>query len=122
MPVRSLTSSVFKWPDAQMVSSALRRWAAEVIQQHPEILRIGYFGSYARGDWGVGSDLDLIIVVEDSSRHFIRRAAEWDVTELPVPTDCLVYTAAEWCSLSRPAGFAQTVDKEIVWVYVQDQQ
>ena len=42
--------------------------------------------------------------------------------ELPVPTACLVYTAAEWCSLNRPAGFAQMVEQEIVWVYVQDQQ
>jgi predicted nucleotidyltransferase len=39
---------------------------------HPEVVRVGYFGSYARGDWGVGSDLDLIIIVDRSDEPFAR--------------------------------------------------
>ena len=70
---------------------------------------VGYFGSYARGDWGVGSDLDLVVIVDDSPEPFERRAARWDATGLPVPADVLVYTRAEWERLSaRP--------REVVWV------
>jgi uncharacterized protein len=54
MPVRLLTSSVFKWPDKEVVDKAVRDWAGKVAQEYPEVMRLGYFGSYARGDWGVG--------------------------------------------------------------------
>ena len=66
MPVR-LTSSVLKWPDLTAVRQAVERWATTVTQNRADIARIGYFGSYAHGDWGVGSDLDLIVVVTQSS-------------------------------------------------------
>lgn len=116
MPVRSLSSSVFTWPDAKTVDQAVRRWAEKVVRTREDVRRIGYFGSYARGDWGVGSDLDLIIVVRESAQPFERRAAEWDVTELPVPTDVLVYTEEEWRSLSQQGRFYQTVMREGIWV------
>jgi len=111
MPVRSLTSSVLKWPDAQAVVEALRRWAGRIARERPEVARIGYFGSYARGDWSVGSDLDLVIVVDESDRPFMMRAVGWDTSALPVPTDLLVYTESEWVKMGerRPKG--------VRWVY-----
>jgi hypothetical protein len=66
MPVRSLNSSVFKWPDRNAVHQALLTWVDQQAQEKSELLRAGYFGSYARWDWGVGSDLDLILIVEHS--------------------------------------------------------
>ena len=119
MPVRSLSSSVLKWPDAKMVDQAVRRWAEKIAQQRQDVVRIGYFGSYARGDWGVGSDLDLVIVVERSDQPFERRATKWDMIELPVPTDVLIYTEGEWQSLGLKRRFPQTVLQETVWVYVK---
>jgi uncharacterized protein len=79
-------------------------------------MRIGYFGSYARGDWGVGSDVDLVIVVEDCDRPFEQRATAWDTTQLPVPADLLVYTQGEWAVLSARPGFGRAVEDEAVWV------
>ena len=116
MPVRSLTLSVLKWADAKTVDAAARRWAERVVQDKQDVLKIGYFGSYARGDWGVGSDLDLIIIVESCGQPFLRRSTEWDVTELPVPADVLVYTEEEWQSLSK-GRFHHTVMQEAVWIY-----
>lgn len=116
MPVRSLNSSVLKWPDAETVDAATRRWAEKVVQDRTDVVKIGYFGSYARGDWGVGSDLDLIIIVEYSRQPFEKRSIEWNVTELPVPANVLVYTKEEWKSL-RKTRFYQTVMREAVWVY-----
>ncbi len=117
MPVRSLTSSVFKWPEAKEVVQAVRRWAGKSVAEHPEVVRIGYFGSYARGEAGVGSDLDLLLVVDRSDQSFERRAADWDVTELPVPTEVLVYTREEWNSLDPRGRFCLTLMKEAVWIF-----
>ena len=122
MPVRSLSSSILKWPDAQMVDRAIRRWANEVGQHQKDVQRIGYFGSYARGNWGVGSDLDVVSIVRSSEQPFEWRAVEWDLTGFPVPVDVLVYTEKEWQSLIRQGRFASTVVKEMVWVLVKPRE
>ena len=117
MPVRSLNSSVLTWPDAKQVERAVRHWAQEIVRQRPDVIRIGYFGSYARGDWGVGSDLDLVIISKHAHEPFEPRAVNWDVTRLPVPTDVLVYTQQEWESRVVDSRFGKTVTAEAVWVY-----
>lgn len=120
MPVRSLNSSVLKWPDAEMVDRAVRSWAEKIVQSRKEILQIGYFGSYARGDWGVGSDLDLIVILESSDQPFEKRTLTWNTRELPVPVDLLVYTGEEWKKLGQEGRrFYQTVMKEAIWVYTK---
>lgn len=92
-------------------------------QQRPDVVQIGYFGSYARGDWGVGSDLDLCILVEKSQVPFARRSAEWDTNILPVPTDVCVYTQIEWADMARQAGrFYRHIMREAVWVYHRSQK
>ena len=122
MSVRSLNSSVLKWPDARTVDEAVRCWADKMAQDRGNVVQIGYFGSYARGDWGVGSDLDVIVIVEHSELPFERRGVEWDTMELPVPADVLVYTTSEWQSLSRQGRFYQVVMREAVWVYARGEE
>lgn len=117
MPVRSLTSRVLKWPDAGTVDQAARRWAARMAQEHSEVVRIGYFGSYARGDWGVGSDLDIIIMLRHLEVPYERRGAGWTRSELPVPADLLFYSQDEWRALPREGRFYRTLLREAVWVY-----
>lgn len=114
MPVRSLRSSVFKWPGRDEVEKALRVWARTLKDSHPEVLRVGYFGSYASSSWGVGSDLDVVVVVEASTKPFMERPRDFDTTSLPVPVDLLVYTQEE---LERLEGrFARVLKEETVWV------
>lgn len=115
MPVKSLHSAVLKWPDAQSVREAVQKWAAK-LKANPNVIKVGYFGSYARGDWGVGSDLDLIVIVQTSKEPFARRAASFDTTALPVPADLIVYTHSEWESLDKKSRFYQTLQKEAVWL------
>jgi predicted nucleotidyltransferase len=118
MPVRSLSSSVFTWPDRIQVDEAARAWAAEAARQHPELLKAGYFGSYARGDWGVGSDLDLVAIVEETCERFERRSLSWDLSKLPVQAELLIYTEDEWLRLrAEGSRFARTLAREVVWVY-----
>lgn len=118
MPVRSLSSSVHIWPDAAEVDAAVRSWAHSAAAAHPELVRLGVYGSYARGDSGVGSDLDLVAVVRESALAFERRTVEWELNTLPVPAELSVYTEAEWQRLVAAGGrFAATVEREAVWVF-----
>jgi predicted nucleotidyltransferase len=122
MPVRSLNSSVLKWPDREQVDLAMRIWADREAEQRPELLRLGYFGSYARGNWGVGSDLDIIALVARASDPFERRSLQWDLNTLPVPAELLVYTADEWSQLQQKNGrFAKVLRREVVWVFSRPQ-
>lgn len=116
MPVRSLHSSVLKWPDRRTVEEAAAAWAARERLRHPGLIRLGWFGSYARGDAGVGSDLDLIAVVESSAEPFERRALAWGLSSLPVPAEILVYTRDEWQRMDREGGrFARVLRREARW-------
>ncbi len=117
MPVRSLASSVLKWPDKATVIAALRPWAAKMAIEQPKLRKVGYFGSYARGDWGVGSDLDLVVVVANSATPFMDRPSQWDRSSLPVPTDILVYTVLEWQDVvARGDRFSHVMTTEVDWV------
>jgi len=89
MPLRSLSSSVLRWPDRESVLREVRAWAERERGRHPELTRLGYFGSYARGDAGVGSDLDLVAVVRVSDGTFERRGIRRDPGGLPVPAEIL---------------------------------
>ncbi len=119
MPVRSLHSSVLKWPDARTVDQAVRAWARKVVVHRHDVLRIGYFGSYADGRWGVGSDLDVVIVVESSSQPFEKRGLEWNTNELPVPIDLFVYTKEEWDFFHSESQKGPRFLKDTIWVYLK---
>jgi len=115
MPVKSLNSSVLKWPDGLAVERAARSWAAREARRHPELLRLGYFGSYARGDTGVGSDLDVIAIVREAAEPFERRSLIWDLNALPVPADIIIYTRDEWERLQkRGERFARMLKSQVV--------
>ena len=97
---------------------AVREWIRIENTRHAGLCRLGYFGSYARGDWGVGSDLDLVAIVKESTEPYYRRALEWDLSSLPVHADLLVYTLAEWNQLMAGKSLlARTLEHEAIWVY-----
>jgi predicted nucleotidyltransferase len=121
MPVRSLNSSVLKWPDHQQVEDSLKKWIPKTIQNHSNVLKLGYFGSYARGDWGVGSDLDLVAIVVDTEEPFESRSRSWDLHDLPVQTELIIYTLKEWDSLQEEGRrFIHTLEQETVWLYERE--
>lgn len=118
MPVRSLDSSILRWPRPAEVEPAVRELALRLADSHSELICLGYFGSYARGDWGVGSDVDLIAIVSHSTAPFVERGRAFDASRLPVPADLLVYTADEWQALlAEENAFAGTVQREVRWVF-----
>jgi hypothetical protein len=108
---------VLVWPSRAEVDRAVRSWARRAAAARPQLEALGYFGSYARGDWGVGSDLDLIAIVSTTGARFERRAIDWDTTGLPVPADLLVYSREEWDRLrAAETRFSRMLAREVVWV------
>ena len=121
MPVRSLNSPVLKWPDSQTIDRTLRMWIHVEAVKHPGLQKVGYYGSYARGDWGVGSDVDLIAIVEYSSQPFEKRNLSWDLSPIPVQADLLIYTKNEWGKLQKEGGlFRKILERETVWIFEKD--
>lgn len=116
MPVRSLSSSVLKWPTKSDVTRAVTNWLHE-LSEAGRIVRGGYFGSYARGDAGVGSDIDIVVTVIGHDLAFERRSTTFDTTHLPVPADLLVYTEEERTRLeTTDSRFARVLRDETVWI------
>jgi predicted nucleotidyltransferase len=102
--------------------AALKRWAGRAVRLHLEVVRIGYFGSCARGDWSVGSDLDVVAIVDRAPVRVAERSLGWDTTTLPVPVDLLVYTPGEWAEVSGRGRFGATLTSETVWVTERDRR
>lgn len=112
MPVRSLSTPILKWPSRDEVLAAAAAWARELQARDPRVWRVGVFGSYARGDAGVGSDLDLVVLLRDGAG-----APLFDVTGLPVPADTLVFEETPWRRASgEPTGIARTIALEVRWL------
>jgi predicted nucleotidyltransferase len=96
---------------------AARAFAAQAAARDERVVKVGLFGSYARGTEGVGSDLDLVVVVRETDEPFERRALAYDATALPVPAEVLVYTVEEWERMAAEGGFPQTLARDVVWLF-----
>ena len=106
-----------KWPDKQNIDASIRAWIRTEKGRRSDLCRAGYFGSYARGDWSVGSDVDIVVIVANSKLPFERRSIDWDTKSIPVPVELLVYTKEEWQRLMSSGNrFAKTLETEMVWV------
>jgi uncharacterized protein len=115
MPVTSSRTSIKRWPSADEVRGAAASWAARLAASDPSVVAIGYFGSYARGDAGVGSDIDLVVVRRDAAERPDLLGA--DVAALPVAADILHYTTSEMQALlGRGGKMADVIRQETRWL------
>lgn len=98
------------------LEAASKAW----LQHHapPGLLALGYLGSYARGEAGVGSDLDLVLLVKESALPPWQRPAQLPLEDLPVPAEALVYTLEEGQALPQKSPrFAEILRRETRWVF-----
>ena len=85
--------------DAEAISKAVSDYARSLRLAHPEIASIRWFGSRVRGDATVGSDVDLCIIVRESSRPRRERVEDYLPRSFPVGLDLYVPTIAERAKL-----------------------
>lgn len=83
---------------ARRVMEQVRDLARE-IRSRRRVSAVILYGSFARGDFHEGSDVDLIVVGDFPERHHKRAAAILDLTDLPVEPLC--YTDEEFADLIR---------------------
>ena len=118
MPVRSLTQLLLRWPEPPEVREQVRLWAATLGEWRPGLQRVGVFGSYGRGDAGVGSDLDLLLVDDRASGLQRERLAELPLAELPLSCDALVLTPAEHAELlAGGSRMARELERDTRWLW-----
>ncbi|MCP9882676.1 nucleotidyltransferase domain-containing protein [Cyanobium sp. Alchichica 3B3-8F6] len=127
MPVRSLTQSLLRWPEPRVVLEAVERWAAQQACSNPTLQKVGVYGSYGRGDAGVGSDLDLLLVDQAATGPQTLRYRQWPFEQLPLSCDALVLTTAELEQLlassagedSAKAAMASALQRDCRWVWTR---
>lgn len=107
MPVRSLNSVVLRWPSRDDVLSSARRWAVALARRDEAVEEVFCVGSCARGDWGAGSDLDIVVMVTSAPDSPVERRRLYEPAGIPVPADVWVYTGAEWAALAHHAPHLQ---------------
>ncbi|RMD59976.1 nucleotidyltransferase domain-containing protein [Candidatus Parcubacteria bacterium] len=80
--------------DEEQVTEALNRFVADC-RQRPEVLAVVLFGSFGKEHFGVGSDVDILLVLEDSLLPFLERWPLYQPEKFPVDVDVFPYTQAE---------------------------
>jgi len=117
MPVPSPSGSVLRWPAAAEVLERAGCWAAAQRLGDPDLLAVGVFGSYGRGTAGVGSDLDLLLILRHCDDPIWQRLRRWDTSSLPLACDLLVYGLNEWHSLPQwNQKLAQALQQDTQWL------
>ncbi|MHA1460972.1 MAG: nucleotidyltransferase domain-containing protein [Promethearchaeota archaeon] len=83
--------------------------------------KIILFGSAAREELGLMSDIDLIVVI-DSNKDFIERLAYFYQEIQPVDADLLIYTPLEFIRMMSENLFIQHVLKQGKIIYERTKQ
>lgn len=92
-----------------------RAAAVAVAERVPEVVRIGLFGSVARGDASPHSDIDLLVVMEDLDYPVDRPRLAGEVhgavrRATPYPVGVVVTDVTEW---ARRSSLRTTIEREI---------
>jgi len=85
--------------DKVAVLDGVEKFRLALANQGIRASRIILFGSYVRGDWHEGSDIDLAIVSPDfEGKGFWERVEmlAQAICEVWLPIEALAYTPAEW--------------------------
>ena len=117
MPVRSLNQSVLRWPKPELILAAVQQWAEAQQAVRPALAKVGVFGSYGRGDAGVGSDLDLLLVDGSAAGPQQQRLLTWPLERLPLSCDALVLTPTELQELlASGSRMAIELQRDLRWL------
>ncbi|HHT9120224.1 MAG TPA: nucleotidyltransferase domain-containing protein [Candidatus Hypogeohydataceae bacterium YC41] len=93
---------------AKTLRKELKRLTKELIKSGAE--KIILFGSACRGEFGLTSDLDLIVVMP-SEKSFIERSRDMYLKLRPLAADILFYTPEEFYQLSQTNSFVKNAVK-----------
>ncbi|HUW18988.1 MAG TPA: nucleotidyltransferase domain-containing protein [Sedimentisphaerales bacterium] len=102
--------------DKEKVLRGLRECAAK-LKSRAEVEKVGLFGSYATDTYGPASDVDLLIILKESSKVFLDRIPDYIPENLTVSCDVFPYTAAEIEKMKQDGNsWIRHVLEEVVWL------
>ena len=107
MQKRSFGSVTIFSIDEERVRTAADEYAAHLLASHPEIEEIVVFGSFAKGNYAPGSDLDIFILLTHSDKERWDRASDFLPDGFPVPLDLFPLTRDEVAALGSPRMLAE---------------
>ncbi len=91
---KSYGSVTVYWVDEAALQQVLDR-LVEQYRQRPEVEAVVLFGSLARDEFAVGSDIDLLLVLRESRLPFPDRIPHYIPTGVPVDVQVFPYTLEE---------------------------
>lgn len=89
------SSAVPRFVNREEIIDLARRTAKQIGEGYPHVLKVFLIGSFARGDYGARSDLDLLVVLRASDRSIPERLDELLKYTPAFPTDLLPLTQKE---------------------------
>jgi predicted nucleotidyltransferase len=96
MQKSSLSFAEKLYRDKKLLFKELKALAQELKKAHPEIKEVFVFGSIARGDYGVNSDVDLLLVLENSDKNrYFDRIPDYLDFEFPLEVEIFPFTEEE---------------------------
>ena len=96
-----MSSVVIKSADRVGVTRAVSNYVANLNAEHPEIKKVIWFGSWAKGLPAPGSDVDLCLILSSSDKPFRERIPVYLPVGFPVGIDLFPYTIAEFEELKQ---------------------
>ncbi len=84
-----------RFADHDEIVAIARRLAHRIAAEYAHVSRVILFGSFARGDYGPKSDLDLLVVLLQSEIPIRERISELLKLVSEYPTDIFPLTVAE---------------------------
>ncbi len=99
--------------DEEMVAQALEQFVSDC-RQRPEVLAMVLFGSLANDRFGVGSDVDLLLILEDCPLPFLERIPVYRPERFPVDVDLFCYTLKEVRS-GHPVALEALRTGRVLW-------
>jgi predicted nucleotidyltransferase len=105
---------VIKSCDRDSIAAAVRRHVDRLREEHPEIKRAIWFGSWVKGIPSPGSDVDLCLILSSSEKSLRDRVPDYLPVGFPVGIDLFPYTEDEFRELEArsPAWYAAILSGE----------
>lgn len=107
-----------RFVDQNEILAVAREAARRIAAKHQGVKRVLLFGSFARGDYGTRSDLDLLVIVSNADKPVRERITDFLEDAPDYPTDILVYTERELqCRLAEENSFLCRAMREAIQLY-----
>jgi hypothetical protein len=94
-----LNSVTIKSIDREQITEAVKTFAGQLREQHSQIQRIIWFGSWVSGLPSPGSDVDICLILASSDKSPRDRISDYLPLGFPVGIDLFAYTQEEFDQL-----------------------